>query len=149
MAAGLATIPEQIQHGDALTLTYSKLNTQKVLAVGGDGLVINFLTRLNKYRYPLEQYIQVFNMTEEDYRKYRFRPKVFSYDIYGTVELASLILCLNGFVSVAEFNAKQIKYYDPSIKSALLEILNKERKTIMEETNEVNEDLKQLGGGRY
>ena len=37
MAAGLATIPEQIQQGDALSLTYSKLNTQKVLAVGGDG----------------------------------------------------------------------------------------------------------------
>ena len=149
MAAGLATIPEQIQQGDALSLTYSKLNTQKVLAVGGDGLVINFLTRLNKYRYPLEQYVQVFNMSEEEYRKYRFRPKVFSYDMYGTVELSSLIMCLNGIVSVSEFNFKQIKYYDPAIKGALLEILNKERKTMMKETDEINEDLKHLGGGKY
>ena len=136
------TIPGEIVEGDNLNISNARLHRHKVLAVEGDKLVINYLPILSKYLYPLESYIETLEMDEDRWRDYRFKPKSVSYALYGTIELATTLMSLNGIVSISEFNMKRLKVFTPAIKDVLKEILNKEKKAIQDDTAEVNEDIK-------
>lgn len=139
---GTMTIQDQIARGNALKISTPALNYQKVLASSGDKLVINFESILTDYRYFLEKHVQVIDLDDKLYQKYRFRPKTLSYDLYGTIEYASLLLSLNNIVSVSEFDLHKVKIYDNDVKSFLNEVLNKEKAKISKNTSEVNKDLK-------
>lgn len=137
-----ATIPSEIVEGDNLNISNARLSQQKVLAVEGDKLVINYLPRLSKYLYPLEDYIVTLNMNEEQWRIFRYKPKSLSYELYETIELATTLMNLNGIVSISEFNMSKLKVFKPAIKELLKEILNKEKKAIRDNMAEVDEDIK-------
>ena len=62
--------------------------------------------------------------TDDGIISHRYRPKMLSYDLYGTTELWFLLLNLNGCKSIMEFTPKKIKFYDPDrLKSYINEIL--------------------------
>ena len=52
-------------------------------------------------------YIKTF--TEEDRQRYRFNPKLLSYDLYGTPDLGLLILKINGMMHPGEFDLAELK----------------------------------------
>lgn len=139
--AGAMTIQEQIAYGNALKISNSTMNYQKVLAINSDNLVINFESILTDYRYFLDKHISVFTMTDAQYLTYRFKPKSLSYDLYGTIEYASLLLVINHIVSVSEFDFKTLNIFDDQVKTFLNEVLNKEKAKISANTSAVNADL--------
>lgn len=68
-------------------------------------------------------------LTEEEFAKYRMRPKALSYTLYGTVELWFLLLKINRMQSSMEFNKKEIRVIKPNQIDLINKILvfNKER----------------------
>lgn len=138
---GTMTIQDQIARGNAQKISNASVNYQKVLASSGDKLVINFESILTDYRYFLDKHIQEIDLDENLYMKYRFKPKTLSYDLYGTIEYAGLLLSLNNVVSVSEFDFRKVKIYDNEIKSFLNEVLNKEKTKITKNTSQVNKEL--------
>lgn len=136
------TIPIQINEGKSLNISNERLHSHQVLAIGNDKLVINFFSRLSDYLIPIKNSIIQITFTDDQYRRYKFRPKTLSDDLYGTIELATAIMSLNNCVSISEFDFARIKVFDVEFKEPLRDILNKERERIQINDAEVIEDLK-------
>jgi len=49
------------------------------------------------------------SLTDEEYLKYRYKPRLLCYNIYGTQDIYYLILLLNNICNVKEFNMRKIK----------------------------------------
>ena len=75
------------------------------------------------YHNILNPYIVSVTLSENDYYKYYQKPKLLSYDLYGTPELWSGILYINNMVSVANFTSRTIKVFNNKIFDALEEIM--------------------------
>lgn len=70
-------------------------------------------------------------MTDSEYSKYRFKPKLLAYDLYGATELFFAILFTNGMCNIKDFDRKNIKLIKKSDMVELLEaIYNAERNYI-------------------
>ena len=136
------TIQQQVAQGNALAISNANINYHKVLAADGDKVVINFDSLLTQYRYFLKKHIVILTLTDDQYLNYRFKPKSLSYDLYGTIEMASMLLSINNVVSVSEFDFKKVKVFDSGIKDFINEVLNKEKAKITANKSEVTTDLK-------
>lgn len=72
--------------------------------------------------------------------KYRYRPHLLAYDLYGAVECAFIIMTLNNIIDPKDFNFTRIKILKPSdmryimgrIASANTEILNRNKRSVNE-----------------
>lgn len=62
-------------------------------------------------------------MTESEFNKYRFKPKLLSYDLYGSTELYFTILFLNGMYNIKDFNRKDIKLLKKNHMIELMEAI--------------------------
>ena len=87
----------------------------------GDVIRVPYSSLTQKYSDILSQYVRIVGYTEAQVKKYQYKPKLLSQDVYGTTELWSSLLQLNGMISVLEFNKPYLKVYDPNI---ILDVLN-------------------------
>ena len=141
MATTAMTVTQQIAYGKALKISTETTNYQSVLSSGGDKLVINFESLLTSYRYFFDQLVITYDLNDDQYLNYRFQPKKLSYDLYGTVELAPLLLNINNVVSVSEFDFQSPKIFKSSILDFINEVLNKEKIKITANNKQINTDL--------
>lgn len=81
---------------------------------------ISFLDKYDNIKYPvknvLDDYIDELmeitidiTMSDKEYNKYRYKPKLLARDIYENPELDFLILRINGICNMKEFDSKTIK----------------------------------------
>lgn len=92
---------------------------------------IPYSSLMNKYRDYLSSAVQLTKISDGEMVKYQFQPKRLSSKLYGTTELWSDILRLNGMISILEFNRPIIKIYNASKLNDLLnEILIMEGKIV-------------------
>ena len=56
-----------------------------------------------------DKYTTEIELTDEELTKYKYRPKLLCYDIYGAQELYYIILIINDICSIKEFTKKKIK----------------------------------------
>ena len=70
------------------------------------------------------------DLSDKEYEKYKYKPKILSYDLYGTTELWFLLLHANELYSESEFNTKRCFVYNVQVLSKLTEILNVEAENI-------------------
>ena len=49
------------------------------------------------------------NLTNDEFDKYKYKPRLLSIDLYGTTELFFVILAVNGMASEKEFSKQTIK----------------------------------------
>lgn len=122
-------LPAQIKQAKQNELGYRVLHPSAVIRNKEDNSIIEvpFSSYTEKYRDYLSNHIRERYLTEKDCAKYRYRPKMFSWDIYGTAEFWSDILILNNCASVREFQPipeRPVRYYDTTyLKTYLNEIL--------------------------
>ena len=63
-----------------------------------------------------------YTFTEDEYIKYKYRPKLLAYDIYGSAELYFVFLAINDTCNIKDFNKRTIRIL---YKADLSELLNK------------------------
>lgn len=85
---------------------------------------------LFKYYRLLTKNMQELTLTDDEFVKYRYQPKLFCQDRYGTPELWALLLFVNNMTSVVQFNRKNISVFSSSIINLLPELLNLHGKDI-------------------
>ena len=137
------TIQTQIAEGKALTLSNAKMHVKKVLAADGKKLVINFESIFTNYRYYLNKHIITIELDDMEYIHYRFKPKSLSLDLYGTIELAPMLMRINNVYSISEFDFKKLRVFDNGIHAFINEVINKEKTNIQANDTEVDNDLKE------
>lgn len=78
-------------------------------------------------------------MTEQEFNKYKLKPKLLAYDIYGSTELYFTILFINGIYDLKDFNRKNIKLIKKTDMLQLLEaIYNAEKNYINNNRSSIN-----------
>lgn len=122
-----STIGAFIRDFNAEDLTFDEFYLQQVLAFkDGKKLLTNFDSLLVKYMPEIKQIVTTVNFPNEQYLRYRYNPKLLSYDLYGTTELWALILDLNELTSVAQFDIRKVKLPNAIMIERLRRIKNLE-----------------------
>lgn len=123
------TMQDQIDNGEKKEISYRNLHSKAIIHDSERDIKIRipYDSLINKYRHFLDAIVITVKF-DETYRKYyRYKPKLFSYDTYGTTELWFVILELNGCASMIDFDLDSVKFYDPKkFKSFINEIMNLE-----------------------
>ena len=133
------TISQQIQSGKNLKMTDKELRQEELVKLDNNTiLILNTESVIDNYRYHLSKYVQKYTMNDDDAIKYQYKPTKLSYDIYGTIELAPLILSINHMLSVMDFTnlERGIKLFTKDITSFISEVLIKEESIL--KTNRAN-----------
>lgn len=124
MISNKSTIQSIINEGKENILTSNDLSFKNVIESStGEKFVVNMSSIFDKYYDILLENTVIAVLTEEDYLKYRFKPKVLSRDMYGTKDLHFLLLRLNNITSVTQFDFREVKVFTNKIVSLLNEII--------------------------
>ena len=119
-----STIQDVISAGKELKLCNRELSLKSVLTNSNDEkFIINITNVFEQYYEILLENTVIVTLTDEEYLKYRFKPKVLSFDLYGTVELHYLLLRLNHVYSVINFDFTELRVFNTNIIDLLNEIL--------------------------
>lgn len=116
-----ATIEDFIDMGDTDDITYANfsilvkcIGENSIVQYAQDNIIYDYLPELNERTVTL-------TMTDNEFIKYRYKPKLLAYDLYGSTEVYFVIMALNGMCNIKDFNKKKLKLL---YKSDLLELLN-------------------------
>ena len=121
-----ATMTDQIDLAEKWEISYRILHPSAVLKdeFSSRNIEIPFSSLTNKYRHFLSKIVRSTALPDYLKARYKQRPKLVSYDLYGTTEFWNDILILNNCFSVVEFEPSTIKVYDPDrLKEYINEIL--------------------------
>ena len=112
------TLEREINAGKSVDFSHSNFQ----LKIKEDGIIHSYASIFSMYSNILTPYIYEKTFTNEEYLKYFQKPKLLSYDMYGTPELWSGLLYINNMVSVADFKKKKIKVFSSNIIDVIDEI---------------------------
>lgn len=138
------TIKEYVESYRSEPLTYSSFYLAQVLndSKTNRKLKVNFNSLVVKYMPELRKMVTKVTLNNEDYAKYKYNPKLMSYDLYGTTEFWFLLLDINELHSVTEFDLKTVYVFTPDIVDKLSRILNLEEEVVNYNEEVVSSDLR-------
>ena len=95
-----ASMNEQIENAKSLEISYRTLHEQAILKdkISGRNIQIPFSSFTNKYKDFLNTIIVDVSLTDEERAKYRYKPKMVSYDLYNTTEFWNDIVLIINFL---------------------------------------------------
>lgn len=121
-----ATIKDDIKRGVTSQKTHRTLNNSLCIHYtnSSESIRMPLNSIIAKYKDYFDKYIDEVELTEEEQLIYRYSPKKFSQDMYGTIEYWSIILYINECHSIMDFQPVKVKYVVPqSITDLINEIL--------------------------
>ena len=99
------TVEQFITFKDDDTASYNNLSFRDKY----DNIIYPIKNIIDDYIDELNELLVDVVMSESEFLKYRYRPKLLAFDIYGNAELDFLILAMNGMCNMKEFDSKNIK----------------------------------------
>ena len=90
---------------------------------------------IDRYYDILLDHTSIVKLTDDEYLRYRYKPKLLSEELYGTQELHSLLLRLNHITSVIQFDFTELRVFNTNIIKLINEIMILEEENYM--TNEM------------
>lgn len=88
----------------------------------------------NIYDDYIEELLEVsvlISLTDKEYHKYRYKPKVLAHDLYKSTDLYYLLLLVNDIVSEKDFDFKTLRVIPPANINIINDILNSERNYLL------------------
>jgi len=136
-------LPDFIKQYKEQDLSFPMLHFKEIIEKEDNTkLVVISESILDKYDAILKDIIVTRTLTTEEFNKYQYNPKLLSYDMYGTVELWSLLLYVNQLHSTSQFSINPIKVYNYKILSIIESIMNLEKPIIDENEEYIIRELK-------
>ncbi len=130
------SIPSLLSYINSDLYTIGNISESATLTVSQTEPMVNNYQPPNKWEIitkylPLDFYelLNSYNVGGNLYRyedfdaKYKYNPKLYSYDKYGITNMWRLIMILNKCPSILEFDFKRIRYYDMTTLSNIMSIL--------------------------
>lgn len=137
------TIDDCIQYGKSLELAHSKLFERVTIETDNSNLIItNYTSILTRYMDYIKESLVEYTFSDEEFMLYQYKPKMFCYHAYGTMELWSLLLRVNNMISIMDFKERTIKMFNEQVIFDILnEIIILERDEIESNTLEVEKKI--------
>lgn len=116
------TMQDLIEKAKLMEVSYRNLHNYVIIRdkVTEERIRAPFTSIINKYRDFLSDITYEVTLTDVEYMKYRYAPKTLSQDLYGTTEYWFIIMELNNCITVANFNSKTLKIYEPEGLNAII-----------------------------
>lgn len=116
-------IEDLVYDGKDAEISYRHLHTNALITTNITSeyaINVPYLSLTNKYKDFLSAIVVNVTLTPEEVTRYRYKPKMLSYDLYGTTELWSSLLEINNVVSTIDFSFEKLNVYDPAKINALI-----------------------------
>lgn len=133
-----STISELILAGKQEPFIPENLHLKTVIPSNEDFIIINLYSIIDRYIEDLKSIMVDVEMSDKEFEKYRYKPKLLCVELYDNIDLAPLILRMNNMLSVLEFNKKNIKLFKTSVISYLNEMKNLEKSRLDENESKNN-----------
>lgn len=107
-----------------------------------------FITNLlYDYEDELQDIAITVTLTNIEKAKYRYKPYLFAYDVYGSTELKFIIMMLNNIIDPKEFDFDKVKLIKPGDLSTILNRINAvNEEYISNNRSKLKEDFKNNSG---
>lgn len=90
---------------------------------------------INDYYDELKRLSVTIELTEEQYRMYRYKPKLLADYLYSNGELSFIILMLNELVSAKDFDLRQVRLISKSNLNEILTLIRSAEREFIKEYN--------------
>ena len=100
------TLDQFIQAGRMTTVSYNRFSYREA---SSNGTIVSILNVINDYMDGIQENAVNVELNREQYRKYRMKPKLLCFDVYGNTEVYWVIMLMNGIIDVKEFDMKVLK----------------------------------------
>lgn len=100
------TLDQFIQAGRMTTVSYNAFSYREPVS---NGTIVSILNTIDDYMPEIMDYAVNVQLDRLQYMKYRFKPKLLCYDVYGNTEVYWIILRMNGIIDVKDFDYKILK----------------------------------------
>ncbi len=112
-------ITDFIDMKDNDEFTYDKLAIY-MRSMNDDRIIYSSDNSIYTYLPELKNATVWYTFSDEEYLKYKFRPKLLAYDIYGATELYFIILAVNDMCNIKDFKKHKIRLFFKSDLNDLL-----------------------------
>lgn len=116
-----------IHVGNSVDLTYAKTSLQDSITD------IRYIVKNVMYDYidELLDKSVIITLSDQEYRDYKYKPKLLSYKLYKTTDLSFAILIMNNLTSDKEFDLKKVRVVHPKDTTLFYDILDSEKKYLL------------------
>lgn len=141
--AKTSTLSDFINMKDNDNFTYANLALY-MYSIDDKTVIYSSDNVIYHYREELKAASIKYTFTEKEYHKYKYRPKLLAYDIYGSTEMYFVILAINDMCSIKDFNKRTINIlYKQDLSRLLNQIASAEENRIKINRNAIEEALKE------
>lgn len=134
-AATTNTVEDFIAMSGSDELTYYNYSLVEYLN-GYDMFITNILY---DYEDEFNDQVVTLQLTDREKAKYKYKPYLLAYDIYGSTELDFIIMMLNGIIDPKDFNFNRVKIIKSGALTTLLTRITSVNEKLL---NKVKSDLK-------
>ena len=143
-AAKTMTVEDFISLGSSDEVTYYNYSLLEYL----NGYEMFITSILYDYEDEISDAVILVALTEEERAKYRYKPYLFAYDIYGATEYKFIIMMLNGIIDPKEFDLQKIKVISKStLNNILSRILSVNESFMNSNRAQLKKDFKNAENG--
>lgn len=110
------TLDEFIDSGvdDLITYTnFSLLQSISGIQIPSENLIFDYMQEIKQASVTVI-------LSESELQKYKYKPKLLAFDVYGTTECYFIIMALNNIIDVRDFTLKRLKMVEPSVLDQLM-----------------------------
>lgn len=132
----VSTIDDTITNGSLIEFTDYKLSLLRSLTSGNERIDYPYMSILDDYIDELKSYSTKYTMSNEEYRRYKYRPDLFAYDLYGKTDYDFVILLVNGINIEKDFNKKTVRYIPEENIDTLLSFIRNAETRVLEKNRE-------------
>ena len=137
------TVQDFISMRDSDEITYYNYSIFEYL----NGIEFFVTNLLYDYEDELNEMAVLVTLTDRERAKYRYKPYLLGYDLYGAEETEFILLMLNGIIDPKEFDFKKIKAIRPSDLYAVLGRIQSVNETYLNNNrSKLQEDIKNNDG---
>lgn len=99
------TLQQFVDSGSKVSISYDKFSTTETI----DDIKFPVYHVIDDYLDELKAMCVDVELSEKEYIKYRYRPKILAYDVYGSIDLDFIVLAVNGLCDMKEFDLRLLK----------------------------------------
>lgn len=123
---------DDIQYSKFAILSQASADVKNPILYAEHNVIYDYEEEFKKVSLDVE-------MTNDELNKYMYKPKLLSYDLYGSTELYFVILFINGIYDIKDFNKRNIKLLKKDTMKEILEaIYNAEQGYIHSNRSAIN-----------
>jgi len=111
------TLEQFITMKNTDNMTYNNFSIYGII----DGQKILESNLIDDYIDELNTISNIIQLSDEEYKKYKYSPDLLAYDVYGSTQLDFIVLAANDMIDPKDFNIRKMKL--PTV-SRLREFLN-------------------------